>query len=188
MSSSYRLDVISASVADAVRYAGGLMFDRGRAGWRVVVVTQDATDSTALTILGTCTQSPGQIDEPLVRPGRVIHIRILSGDALPVNRHAAPVGTPQAPAGSRLLFWGPQASGKPTGPVHPVRHELSAAARKFKAHALHAVGLDTEVGPSEEFWASDVLDLDLLVDLLHEPQIHASKSHARLSSQNLVGG
>ncbi|MCV7282193.1 hypothetical protein H7J88_21410 [Mycolicibacterium flavescens] len=35
--SNYRLDVASATVAEAVRYAGGLMFDRVRAGWRVVV-------------------------------------------------------------------------------------------------------------------------------------------------------
>ncbi|MCV7154576.1 hypothetical protein [Mycolicibacterium pyrenivorans] len=39
---SYRLDVVTTSVADAISHAGGLMFDRGRAGWRVAVVTDAA--------------------------------------------------------------------------------------------------------------------------------------------------
>lgn len=55
---SYRLDVITSSLTEAVRHAGGLMFDRNRAGWRVSVITDDDTYVRALTILGAQIQSP----------------------------------------------------------------------------------------------------------------------------------
>lgn len=186
--SSYRLDVISASVADAVRYAGGLMFDRGRARWRVVVVTEDATHSTALTILGTRTQPPGQLEEILGKPGRVVRTRILSGNALSVNDGTARVGLPRVESGSQLLFWGPHVNCETAATVYPVRHELSPAARMFKAHALHAAGLDTHVEPSEEFWSRDVLDPDLLVDRLLESQTYDDECEARSPSPTLMGG
>lgn len=185
--SSYRLDVISASVADAVRYAGGLMFDRGRAGWRVVVVTEDATHSTALTILGTRTQPPGQPEEILGNPGRVVRTRILSGDALSVHDGTACAGPPRVESGSQLLFWGPHVSCETTATVYPVRHELSPAARRFKAHALTAAGLDVHVEPSEEFWSNDAPHPDLLVDPLLNSQTHAGESEARSPSPNLMG-
>ena len=183
--SSYRLDVISASVADAVRYAGGLMFDRGRAGWRVVVVTEDTTHSSALTILGSRTRSPGQPEEILGKPVRT---RIPSHDALFVNHGPAPVGLPRVESNWQLLFWGPHVSCEAAASASPLRHELSAAAQRFKAHALHAAGLDTQVEPSEEFWSNDVLDPDLLVDLLLHPQSHAGVYQARSPSPTLVGG
>lgn len=180
--SSYRLDVISASVADAVRYAGGLMFDRGRAGWRVVLVTEDLTHSTALAILGTRAQPPGQPELILGKLGRVVRTRILSGATLSVNHHTARVELPRVESGSQHLFWGPHVNRDTAATVYPVRHELSPAARMFKAHALHAAGLDTRVAPSEEFWSKDVLDPDLLVDRLLESQTCDNEFEARSPS------
>lgn len=186
--SSYRLDVISASVADAVRYAGGLMFDGGRAGWRVVVVTEDATHSTALTILGTRTRLPGHPEEILGKPGRVVRTRILSGDAHSVNDGTARVGLPRVESGSQLLFGGPRVNCERAATVYPVRHELSPAARRFKAHALQAAGLDTHVEASEEFWSNDAIHPDLLVDLLLNSQTQAGEYQARSPSPTLMGG
>ena len=40
----YRLDVVAPSVAEAVRYAGGWMFDRVMAGWDVNVLLASDTD------------------------------------------------------------------------------------------------------------------------------------------------
>lgn len=62
---SYRIDVVTDSVPDAIRHAGGLMFDRRRAGWQVVVVTDDAVHSRALTILGARIESPGDAESRL---------------------------------------------------------------------------------------------------------------------------
>ncbi|VEG47039.1 Uncharacterised protein [Mycolicibacterium flavescens] len=186
--SNYRLDVVSATVADAVRHAGGLMFDRVRAGWRVVVVTNDSADSTALTILGTHTQSPGEPEEIPAKSGRVVRTRIMPADSLFVDRRPAGVPLNRAEPGSQLLFWGPRVNCEPAGPVYPVRHELSPAARRFKAHALHAAGLATHVEPSEEFWSNEVVDADLLVDVWLDSRIHAVESVARSPSPDLVGG
>ncbi|GAT08964.1 hypothetical protein H7I77_19340 [Mycolicibacterium novocastrense] len=186
--SNYRLDVVSATVADAVRHAGGLMFDRVRAGWRVVVVTEDTSHSTALTILGTRTRSPGEPEEIPAKAGRVVHIRVLPGDSPSVNRRTTGVALPRAGLGSQLLFWGPRVDCEPAEPKYPVRHELSPAARRFKGCALHAAGLDTHVEPSEEFWSNDVVDADLFADLLLDSQIGTVESVARPSSASLVRG
>lgn len=180
--SHYRLDVVSATIADAVRRAGGLMFDRVRAGWRVVVVTEDTAHSTALTIVGTRTQFPGEPEEIPAKAGRVVHIRVLPGDSPSVNRRTAEVRL-----GSQLLFWGPRVDCEPAEHKYPVRHELSPAARRFKRCALHAAGLDTHVEPSEEFWSNDVVDADLFADLLLDSQIRTVESVARPSS-TLVRG
>lgn len=184
--SSYRLDVVSASVADAVLNVGGLMFDRIRAGWRVVVVTEDVTQSTALAILGTRAQSPRQPDEMPVKPGRVVRTRIMSGEALCVDRRTSGK-LPRTERGSQLLFWGSHVNRELAGTVYPVRHELSPAARRFKACALHAAGLDTHVEPSEMFSTNDALDPDLLADLMLDPQFPAVVSEAQPPSPNLVG-
>ena len=48
----YRLDVVAPSVAEAVRYAGGWMFDRVMAGWDVNVLLAESGDVRPLRILG----------------------------------------------------------------------------------------------------------------------------------------
>jgi hypothetical protein len=48
----YRLDVVAASVADVVRFAGGWLFDRSMAGWDVSVLIADHLDDRPLQILG----------------------------------------------------------------------------------------------------------------------------------------
>ena len=44
----YRLDVVAANAADAVRFAGGWMYDRVMAGWDVTVLLADRTDERPL--------------------------------------------------------------------------------------------------------------------------------------------
>ena len=48
----YRLDVVAANAADAVKFAGGWMYDRVMAGWDVTVLLADRTDERPLQILG----------------------------------------------------------------------------------------------------------------------------------------
>lgn len=152
---SYRLEVITTSVADAVRYAGGLMFDRGRAGWRVSVITEDAAQSRALTVLGARLQLPGQLDDVLYKPDRLARTLLMPVDELTEDRHLAAVNYGDEPC-AQLLFWGADAS-ESAAARHAVRHDLSPAARSFKTHALRCAGLDTEVERSELFWVDDPL-------------------------------
>ena len=54
----YRLDVVAASVADVVRFAGGWMYDRVMAGWDVTVLLADDVDERPLRVLGVDTCRP----------------------------------------------------------------------------------------------------------------------------------
>lgn len=138
----YRIDVVTESVPEAIRHVGGFIFDRGRAGWRVVVVTDDVAHRRALTILGAVIESPGLGDgvgttDPHVR----ISASVVGGGTA--------LGDP-----AQHLLWGRPAP-ETTGRLHPVRHHLSAAARTFKAQALYCTGLTATVEPWESFWADE---------------------------------
>lgn len=188
---SYQLDVVTATVEDAVRYAGGLMFDRTRAGWQVVVVTDDdLTDVhvTALTILGAGTQSPRHLEDTAAGPDRSVRTRVLSVDECAADRHTAAAENSEIAPSALLLFWGPRAAGEPAGLLHAVRHDLSRAARVFKTHALRCAGLDTRVESSERFWVSKALEPGLRGDLLpDEPCPHVQAGRAQASASHLVG-
>lgn len=190
----YQLDVVSASVAEAVRYAGGLMFDRSAAGWRVRVVTDDAAHRRALTILGTHTQSPEQRDDALHNPNRVVRSLVLPVAQLTVDPRTPAVQDAEIESPAELLGWGQHVNSESTGLLHPVRHELSAAARTFKAEALRCAGLDPRVDACEEFWAAKTLNPAPYGHLRPNPHrshdIGAPETTVddRARSQLLVGG
>ena len=48
----YRLDVVSPTVLDAVRFAGGWIYDRVMAGWDVTVLVNSGEDVRPLEVLG----------------------------------------------------------------------------------------------------------------------------------------
>ena len=48
----YRLDVVAPTVLDAVKYAGGWVYDRAMAGWDVTVLIANPGDVRPLHILG----------------------------------------------------------------------------------------------------------------------------------------
>lgn len=191
---SYHLDVITASVAEAVRHAGGLMFDHSLAGWRVRVVTDDTAHRRALTILGTHPQSPERRDDALHTPNRVVRSLVLPVDQLTVDPQAAAVQNTEIEPPAELWLWGQHVNSERTGLLHPVRHELSAAARTFKAEALRCAGLDTRVDPGEEFWAAQILNPATLGHLLcnhqrpHDIGAPETTANNRARSPSLMGG
>lgn len=134
----YRLDVVAATVADVVRFAGGWLFDRSMAGWDVTVLVADHPDDRPLQILG----------------ARVIDLE----DAL-ASVQSRP--RPQALAAAADLFdcdprvrqgvlqaldhgvtevtlWGENWPAELDDSVGLVQHRLSMAAHTFKAQALAA--------------------------------------------------
>ncbi|OBB55941.1 hypothetical protein A5757_02535 [Mycobacterium sp. 852013-51886_SCH5428379] len=148
----YRIDVLTDSVREAVRHAGGLMFDRRRAGWQVVVVTDDVIDTRALDILGVRVESPGDADPRLRAPDREDRPVLTARGDVTAERYG------------RLLVWG-EVEDASTGVVHRVRHTLSPAAQRFKAQALFSRGLPTSVQGCEDFWADRTVDGGGLFDL-----------------------
>lgn len=154
---NYLLDVITDNVADAVRHACGLMFDSGRAGWHVRVVTDDATLGRALAILGTQAIASAESIDAFAEPGRAMRTLVLSIDDAGVDSSLVGPGIRLIDPHARCLLWGRRVNHE-LATLHRVRHELSGAARTFKGQALHCAGLGTRVAGCEEFWADDAFD------------------------------
>lgn len=158
----YQLDVTARDVADVVRNAGGWLYDRATAGWDVMVVVTGDCDDTPLRILGVRTERSNADDDDTAPP-RALALAA-STDAM---ADCAPLRDDVLYALKRGLaevtLWGDVGGQDRSDPVshfgstglergvESVEHELSAAARAFKAHALRAAGVDEPVGPVETF-------------------------------------
>ena len=115
----YQLDVVTGSVAEAVRYVGGLMFDRSGAGWRVRVVTEDRAHRRALTILGTVTESPEEHDDSLHNPNRVVRSLLVSIEQFTEDAQAHAVQRHETEGSCRNLGMGPARPQRVDRPVAP---------------------------------------------------------------------
>ncbi|ORB28215.1 hypothetical protein [Mycolicibacterium parafortuitum] len=163
---SYRLEVVTDRIDEAVLRAGGLMFDHCRAGWQVVVVTVDATHAEALAILGVRAEPPGAESEGNTKQDRSFRTVVAPLEHLT---------TPESTADASLL-WG-EPLGETAGRVLlPVRHQLSAAARAFKSHAMRCAGLQASDMAEERFWIRD------------RPPLSAVSGRSGTRSPTMVGG
>lgn len=142
----YQLDVIGVHVADVVHSAGGWLFDRVMAGWNVRVALADAGDLAALKILGVQAVSMaavfGATPAALAVAGAVCSADDRISDALAASVRSAR---------TEVTVWGDVWVPSAGRPGDEVRHELSSAARVFKAQAAFAAGLDPAVSPYEVF-------------------------------------
>ena len=133
----YRLDVLGTDAAELVRFAGGWMFDRAMAGWRVNAWLLDADEMRPLHVLGV----RGHRLEPGVS-------RI---DAAFAGGLAVSAGLAESDGGVRdevrsvltsgrteVVLWGGRWPHQLGGRAESVRYRLSAAAQTFKRHALLA--------------------------------------------------
>lgn len=148
----YRLDVVAPTVAEAVRYAGGWMFDRVMAGWDVNVLLAEDGDVRPLKILGA---EPVDFEAVVSAGDDQPHPQALAVAAGLIDRDArVREGVLRAldQGLTEVAVWGDV---EPTGldrGVDSVQHKLSSAARVFKAQALAAAAVtDVVVGPVETF-------------------------------------
>ena len=142
---TYDLTVVASDVVDVVTGAGGWLYDRVRAGWRVTVVVPAFSDVRPLDILGVTTVTAGRQARQLsTEPAALaVSARAFGVDA-ELKRHVARAleqGT------TEVTMWGDHAA---AGAV-PVQFRLSPAARAFKAHALTAAGVSATVSGTEQF-------------------------------------
>jgi hypothetical protein len=141
---------IAPSLVEVVHFAGGWLFDQVMAGWDVTVLTADHTDPRPLRILGT---RAADLETVLARPLRVpclqaiaVPADLFSTDARVRRLVLETLDT--GPAEIRLF-----GDGCPQGPAAPMRHQLSVAARAFKAQALAAAAAPPCPGAATEvFW------------------------------------
>lgn len=147
----YRLDVVSPTVADAVRFDGGWLFDRVMAGWDVTVLVGDAHEDRPLQVLGARTldleSALRSVGSRPVPQSLAVAADLFDADArvrtgvLDALDHGA----------TEVTLWGDNASAELDRSVGAVHHRLSGAAQVFKAQALAAVAEQTPVGPIETF-------------------------------------
>lgn len=147
----YELDVIGAEVADVVACAGGWLFDRVMAGWDVTVAVPAGLDVAALGILGVRTLSSDRfLDSRPATRALAVAGPLCNGDRLVREL----VGAALRSARTEVTVWGDAWIPTLGSRGSAVRHELSSAARVFKAQALSAAGVDaTDVAPFEAFFS-----------------------------------
>jgi len=141
----YRLDVVAAA-DDAVRAAGGWMYDRVMAGWEVTVLLPQGCDTRPLQILGV---RAVDLDSGFTRPmsqGLAVSAEVFTADA----RVRAKVLKALDQRSTEVALWGDGCSLGVHRGMTRVQHVLSAAARVYKAHALAAAGIGCgTVDPTE---------------------------------------
>jgi hypothetical protein len=132
-----RVDLIAPTAARVVHVAGGWIFDLVATGWDVAVHVIEAGDTRPLLILGT---DPLELDRSSPLLGRLAGPHILAVDARLYESDAWVRQRAQEAAGrlGEVRLWGEPEN--PDGATHLVIHQLSLAARAFKAQAVAAAG------------------------------------------------
>lgn len=149
----YRLDVVAPSVSDAVRFAGGWIYDRVMAGWDVTVLVGGDENVRPLTILGAETLD---LESVLADWEGRPHPQTVAVAANMVDRDSRVlqhVRNALEQGGTEVTLWGERLPAELDSSVDSVEHHLSAAARAFKAKALAATDDPdaAEVGACEMF-------------------------------------
>ncbi len=149
----YRLDVVAPTALDAVKFAGGWVYDRVMAGWDVTVLIGDHDDVRPLEILGAQTLDLESVlasweDRP--HPQTVAVAGYLLDRDSRVREHVLNALDQGA---TEVTLWGDSLPTELDHSVDSVQHHLSAAARAFKAQALAAANAPeaATVGHTETF-------------------------------------
>jgi hypothetical protein len=147
----YRLDVVAPTVSDAVRFAGGWVYDRVMAGWDVTILVGSDEDVRPLRILGATTLDlESVLDTWQERP----HPQTVAVAAEMFERDPrvlAHVRTALDQGATEVTVWGERLPAELDSSVDSVAHHLSAAARAFKAKALAAAHDSGDIGACETF-------------------------------------
>lgn len=147
----YRLDVVAPSVAEVVRNAGGWLVDRVMAGWDVTVLITGDDDIRPLQILGVDIgdlETAMQLWEERPHPQTVA---VAAGLFVSDARVREGVLGALDQGLTEVTLWGDSWPEELDRTVDSVQHELSAAARAFKAQALAAAGDTDPFGRTEAF-------------------------------------
>lgn len=147
----YRLDVVAPNVLDAVKFAGGWVYDRVMAGWDVTVLITGQEDARPLEILGAEVRDLESVlaaweERPHPQTVAVAADVFHSDDR--VRQHVLNALDQGA---TEVTLWGERLPAELDDSVDSVQHQLSAAARAFKAQALAAADDPSAVTHTETF-------------------------------------
>jgi hypothetical protein len=136
--SRFRLMVVSPTIPDVVRGAGGWLFDQVTLGWSARVLTAERSDPRPLHILGARGYDlRGALGQPLrTWPPQAISVQasLYHGDA----RIRGLVARARDEGLCEVMLWDAGSRVHAADEASVARHQLSIAAQAFKAQALRA--------------------------------------------------
>ncbi|MFI5717604.1 hypothetical protein [Nocardia sp. NPDC051750] len=150
--SRMRMVVLAANASDAVRGAGGWLFDRSMAGWDITVLADSMTDSRSVRILGADARDLSSALGPRVRGSQpqalAVSSALLAGNARVRDEVLGVLDR----GVTEVTVWGRGRPAALEGRMGSTAHRLSRAAWVFKCHALHATGaVGADVSLTESF-------------------------------------
>jgi hypothetical protein len=135
----YQLNVVTATTDDVVRWAGGWLCDRARAGWDVNVMVADGGDPRPLTILGATPLDPDDGFASLFRNSSRGGVLAVSADLLGTDaRIRDEVIRTLRRTRAEMMAWGETWPTELGRQADSMQHRMSSAARAFKSYALAA--------------------------------------------------
>jgi hypothetical protein len=148
----YTVTVLAEDSAAVVTAAGGLIFDRARAGWKVQTYLVSPGDERPLRIVGvsqTGHAGLGASGEQLehLPDALVVSASLYTANSI-ARRYVAAACRSQR---VEVAMWGNEWPTSLVPGIGPVEHQLSSAAREFKRHAMVAAGVPPETTPTESF-------------------------------------
>jgi hypothetical protein len=148
---TYDLVVLTGDVNDTVISAGGWLYDRVRAGWRVTVLAPQNSDFRPLQILGVRTSSFDDETDFLCNTSAAAIA--VAGDVLRADKRVRREILRIVKRGAaEVTFWGDGGSLTADIRFSQVAHRLSLAARAFKAQAAASASIPaSSVSVHEEF-------------------------------------
>jgi hypothetical protein len=154
----HEMTVVASSVADVVTSAGGWLYDRRMAGWKVNVLLADRTADRALRILGAeVFDLRGGLEAFTDDPDRAATLAVAAdvyASDLRVRRFVSASDRRHA----EVAMWGD--AGSLGERFSAVSYRLTAAAMAFKAQALLAAGIANDpVAPTEALFRCGVTAL-----------------------------
>jgi hypothetical protein len=147
----YQLNVVALTTEDVVRSAGGWLYDSARAGWDVNVFVADGGDPRPLTILGATALDLSESLLSIVQRASRGEALAVSADLLDADARVRGEVLRVLKRGlAEVTVWGTRWPAGLGRQADSVAHEVSAAARAFKSHALVAADVSTDaVTPTE---------------------------------------
>lgn len=145
-------------MVEAVRSAGGWLFDTAMAGWDVLVLAADPCDARPLRILGA---RAADLEAALTSPvyGPRPHALAVHADLCDSDRRVRRLVRKSLDDGlTEVRLWGERWQTRPDDEIGSVHHRLSVAARAFKAQALEAAAAPADsIGVTEVFHSGEML-------------------------------
>lgn len=150
----HRLDVIAVGAGDVVLTAGGWLYDRVMAGWRVNVLLPHGCDTRPLRVLGAqVLDAAADLD---ACGGSMSQALAVSVDAFAADdRVRTLVRKAIASRLTEVALWGEGWPLEADRGLTRTHYTLSAAARAFKGQALRAAGMPHEAVDSTETLITD---------------------------------